>query len=206
MPYLRNLLADIGGALAEMQRPRDVTHELIASGHVTLRDGDNFPELIAQIAESQVGVREEGGNNNGPMVREYQRASWLKPGPWAWCAAFVDWCLLQAVVIHGGVKWARPQTAGAYDLEGWAKGKYDERVPRYWRVVPANSTPPRRGDIVTFTWPHVGIVTRYDGNIVTTVEGNTGAKTTGTRDNATGDGVFVKTHRISELRNLISLR
>jgi hypothetical protein len=206
MNYLRNLLSDIGGALMALQRPGEVSHELISSGHVTLRDGDNLPELIAQIAESQVGVREGKVNNTGPEVVEYQRASWLKPGPWKWCAAFVDWCLLQAIVIHGGVKWARPQTAGAYDLENWAKGKYDARVAGYWRVIAAKSTPPRRGDICTFSWSHVGIVVRYDGNIVTTVEGNTGAQKTGTSDNPSGDGVFVKTHRLSELRNLIRLR
>lgn len=203
MSLILNAVARLGSHLARLQAPPDISHSLVATGNVTLRDGDNFPELLAQVAESQVGVREKGGNNLGPEVVEYQQATWLTPGAWAWCAAFVCWCVYQAIKIHGGVRWKRPQTAGAYDFENWAKGGYDKTVCGYWRVMDAQTTPPRRGDIVTFSWSHIGIVVRFDGNMTSTVEGNTGATKSGTSDNPSGDGVFLKQHRRHELRKII---
>ncbi len=50
-------------------------------------------EKLIAIAESQVGVREIGGNNRGDKIREYQTATDLAPGAWPWCAAFTDWCI-----------------------------------------------------------------------------------------------------------------
>lgn len=41
-------------------------------------------KLIA-IASAEVGVREEGGNNRGERIREYQSATDLNPGAWPWC-------------------------------------------------------------------------------------------------------------------------
>lgn len=37
---------------------------------------------LVQIALAEVGTREEGGNNCGKDIREYQAATWLEPGPW----------------------------------------------------------------------------------------------------------------------------
>lgn len=203
MSLILNTLAIIGGHLAKLQSPPDISHALVNTGHVTLQDADYFPELLAQIAESQEGVREKGGNNRGPEVREYQTATWLTPGPWAWCAAFVCWCMFQAIKLHGGVSWKRPQTAGAYDFESWARGGYDKAVSTAWKVLPAQQHQPRRGDIVTFTWAHIGIVVKVEGSTVWTIEGNTGGKNSKVSDGATGDGVFLKTHSRHELRNLI---
>ena len=42
-------------------------------------------EKLAAIAKSQVGVKEVGGNNNGPEIRKYQAATNLKPASWPWC-------------------------------------------------------------------------------------------------------------------------
>jgi hypothetical protein len=42
-------------------------------------------ENLAKIALSQVGVKEVGGNNNGPQVRKYQSSTNLKPASWPWC-------------------------------------------------------------------------------------------------------------------------
>ena len=42
-------------------------------------------EKLIAIAESQVGVREIGGNNRGDQIREYQKATELAPAAWPWC-------------------------------------------------------------------------------------------------------------------------
>jgi hypothetical protein len=50
-------------------------------------------EKLIAIAAAQVGTKEVGGNNCGQQIREFQSATDFSPGPWAWCAAFVDWCI-----------------------------------------------------------------------------------------------------------------
>ena len=40
---------------------------------------------LADIALAEVGTREIGGNNCGAHIREFQKATWLEPAPWAWC-------------------------------------------------------------------------------------------------------------------------
>lgn len=174
----------------------------------------SLAETIARVAESQVGRGEADidgdgrvDNNRGPAVVEYQKATWLPPGAWPWCAAFVCWVILQALSSLGlSPAWKRPRTAGAYDFEQWAVGKYGEMF-KAWKVVRPvakdKSTWPRRGDIVTFTWSHIGIVTGFNPRtmLTSTVEGNAGADATS--DTTTGDHVVAKEHRLIKLRKLI---
>lgn len=47
---------------------------------------------LAYIAAAEIGTQE--ATESGAMrIRVYQTASWLPPGPWPWCAAFVAWRL-----------------------------------------------------------------------------------------------------------------
>lgn len=46
--------------------------------------GEAIKKLV-DLALGEVGTREEGGNNCGARIVEYQKASWLAPGPWPWC-------------------------------------------------------------------------------------------------------------------------
>lgn len=174
---------------------------------VVTHETQSFGETLAKIAESQVGHHEQGGNNLGPDVVEYQKATWLTPGAWPWCAAFVCWCVWHAVQTLGmSPVWKRPRTAGAYDLEQWAVGKYGDMLNAF-KVFASNplksDTWPRRGDIVTFTWSHVGIVIGYDPTTkrLQTVEGNAGMSLTS--DSASGDGVVRKEQHITKVRRLI---
>ena len=161
-------------------------------------------KLIA-IAKAEIGVREEGGNNNGPRIREYQSATWLKPGSWPWCAAFCCWLLREWLKIPevlqkiretvGGEnfdpeKW-RCKDASAFGWEKWARDKglqvlsFDEE--------------PEPGDIVIYDFNgakpgggHIGIVVENQpGPFFNIVEGNTNGK--GERDSISGDGVWLKT-------------
>jgi hypothetical protein len=150
-------------------------------------------ERLAKAAESQVGVREIK-SNGGEKIAEYQRATWLPVGPWAWCAAFVCWCVREAI---GGDEYTfpRPETAGAWDFEKWCRS-----VDNSVKLHKPHKGDIRRGDIVIFTFSHIGIAVRdidKDG-IVQTVEGNTNAE--GSRD---GDGVYRKRRHATKIRSVI---
>ena len=149
-------------------------------------------EKIAQIAESQIGIREESPNE-GPEIATYQMATWLPPGPWPWCAAFICWVVREA--MNGGTwTFKRPQTARAWDFEKWCLS-VDNSAKLKRRPVTV-----KRGDIVIFTFSHVGIaVADMDkNNMVATVEGNT--NDAGSRE---GDGCYRKRRHLSKIRSVI---
>jgi hypothetical protein len=153
----------------------------------------SFSEALALAAESQVGQREEG-NNGGAAVRKYQNATWLEPGAWPWCAAFVCWSFKEA--LKKSVQpIQRPRTAGAWDFENWAKKEGAELIK------PASDTLVKRGDILVYTFSHIGIAAmdELEGE-VETIEGNTNHG--GDRE---GDGVYRKTRKKSQIRSIIRI-
>ena len=155
---------------------------------------DSFAEILALAAESQIGQR-EFGNNGGDAVRKYQSATWLPIGSWPWCAAFVCWCFKSASK-QSPTAIKRPQTAAAWDFENWAR-KEGAKL-----IKPATGTKVRRGDILVYTFSHIGIAIgdeQLDGK-VSTVEGNTNSK--GARE---GDGVYKKTRNRLKIRSIIRL-
>jgi len=162
---------------------------------------------IASIAAREVGVREQGGNNRGPRIREYQGATWLRPGAWPWCAAFVDWVIREWLKEEDARKWLnlsveaaadfRPQTAGAWDLVNWAR-RQRGRVSILTEEAKAQP-----GDIIVFDFSHVGIVEADAGATIRTIEGNT--NDAGARDSENGDGVWRKTRARSLARNLLRI-
>jgi hypothetical protein len=163
--------------------------------------------LLCEIAVRELGVREQGGNNKGPRIREYQAATWLEPAAWPWCAAFVDWCVMRWLDNHLVRDWLklsrlqanafRPRTAGAWDLANWAR-KQSHRVSMLTETAKANP-----GDIIIFDFSHVGIVERDQGATFLTIEGNTNQA--GARDSESGDGVWRKSRERSLARNLLRI-
>ncbi len=164
-----------------------------------------------QIAAGEVGVR-EAGQNSGARVREYQSATWLPPGPWPWCAAFICWVLREAARV-APPKWKLPKTAGAYDFENWARdihpqtGKPMARSGGAATGIQVIKPAPAEilvGDIVIFQFSgggHIGIAASTSrGNTFETIEGNTNDG--GSRE---GDGVFRRERSHDFLRSVIRL-
>jgi len=124
-------------------------------------------------AEALIGVMEQGGNNAGPIVAKIIQANGGLVGE-PWCGDFVAYC---------------------YRLAG------SKSVTRSWAAVRLISlvagvrgtSNPRKGDLVRFTFDHVGLFEKDNGDgTITTVEGNTGASGA-VSDSATGgDGVYRK--------------
>ena len=115
-------------------------------------------QAIVEVALTQLG--NEGG-------QPYW--SWYGfDGRVEWCACFVSWCGEQAGLIESG---AMPKFSLCENGIDWFKshGKWQE-----------TGGIPSAGSLVFFDWngdgisDHVGIVEKYEGGIIYTVEGNTG--------------------------------
>lgn len=125
------------------------------------------------VAEGLVGVMEQGGNNTGPIVDKIIKANGGVIGE-PWCGDGMAYC---------------------YRLAG------SKAVQRLWASVRAllglfgirQVSTPAAGDLVRFTFDHVGMFVRDLGNgEIETIEFNTGASGA-VSDSATGgDGVYRK--------------
>jgi hypothetical protein len=160
-----------------------------------------LPERVAAFAEAMIGRRESGKPNTGPDIQQFFEADSYKPNAadngYPWCAAFVCWCVMRA--MEGRVwTFQRPTTPRAWAFENWSLAQ-DRST---WTLKPAGRDI-RRGDIVIFTFSHIGIAVGSPDKHgwVRTVEGNTNQA--GSRE---GDGVYLKVRNVSSIRSRIRFR
>lgn len=132
---------------------------------------------LEKIYTGQIGVREKTGHNDGPAVEMYLRSVGLNKG-FAWCAAFVHWCLVQAD-IKNNVRGAAASARNNDDLVLYRHKFLQE---------------PRAGDVFTLWFNsmhgehHTGFFDRkINSSVFASVEGNTNEQ--GSRE---GDGVYKK--------------
>lgn len=144
---------------------------------------------LVRVAESQIGVREKTGKNDGMEVEKYLRVVNLDKG-YAWCAAFMAW-------THEEVGVPNPQSA-------WSPSWVNKNVvyrKNQKRVTPFKS---QKGQVFGIYYDnlkrvgHVGMITGENKLHYTTVEGNTSGQ--GVRE---GDGVYRKIRK-KELVHSIS--
>jgi hypothetical protein len=138
----------------------------------------NLRSQVVATYQTQLGVREATGKNDGPEVEKYLSSVGLGKG-YSWCGAFVYWCLLQNEIKGPkGAAWAPVWGVSASQV---------------WKNAQSYTRLPMAGDVFTIYYPHlkrighVGFVHQYKGNTIVTVEGNTNAA--GSRE---GDGVYKK--------------
>jgi hypothetical protein len=126
-----------------------------------------------KVAAGLVGVMEEGGNNTGKMVLKIIRANG-GTGPEAWCGDFVAYCYRQA---------------GSVGVERlWCSVSQVSKDPDVHKV-----TQPKPGDLVRFTFDHIGLFVRNVGSSqIETIEGNTGRNGAVSDSKTGGDGVYRK--------------
>lgn len=134
---------------------------------------------LQSIYTNFIGVREKTGNNDGPEVEMFLRSVGLGKG-YAWCAAFVKYCMLEA-----GIKAAEKINGMALSCENkknmvFQKGKHLKDA--------------KAGDVFTLYYAklgrigHTGFYNKpVNSSIFETVEGNTNMA--GSRE---GDGVYRK--------------
>lgn len=142
------------------------------------------PDLLIELALTQLGVRERSGRNDGTPWERYQRRPKQENGAgWAWCAAFVLVCL----ELSG---YPVPPTGGQYDPRRPWKNK---QIPLHdvdafarwceesgWWFDPAEQAP-RAGDLFFLgdrgtsdggEGGHVGIIEQVKNGRIFTIEGN----------------------------------
>lgn len=158
---------------------------------------------LAEIAATYIGARETGNNRAGDneQMKEIFRADDLvidgKTDGYPWCAAFVSLCvqkLCRQSAYYVGLTPPREPAVERF-LTIWAE---DNGCLIF---KPDNTTiKPIKGDIVVFTFSHIGIVESSEDGAVKTIEGNTNAA--GSRE-----GVIVarKRRNLSLVRAFIRL-
>ena len=164
----------------------------------TVVSGGSISEKMVSLAREEIGVSEVDGTNCGPKVDEYKAAPWLDADKgWPWCAAFICWLIREAIEGED-VKFSRPETAGAWDFENWAKRQASNGVGLR---KPTNEDI-KAGDIVVFTFSHIGIaIADIDSSgYIKTIEGNTNGA--GSRE---GGSVLEKNRHVSKIRSRIRI-
>ena len=151
----------------------DTQKSLLDAGQDKTPDPESSEAGLAalNVAISQIGQGEEGGNNSGPFVEmlKHQKYDGNDDDDGAWCASFVSWCFEQAY-----------QELGSPMPFAYSEGA--KKI--YNNVGGAGSFPekPAAGDVVCWdrgdpgSWQgHVGFVERVEAGILYTVEGNVGS-------------------------------
>lgn len=125
---------------------------------------------LVQVAGTQLGVAETS-RNRGPEIEKYWSATTYPEGMderQPWCAAFVAWCLREAVIRRYGSEAAAPfrrcRSPRCFDWVDWAHSQPAVDVARS----------PRPGDICVYKFSHIGIVSETPGGAdFLAIEGNT---------------------------------
>jgi len=165
----------------EQELVRWIDEKLKSNGLAQQAIKDKDARLVFGLAaESLVGVYEQGGNNNGPMVRLIQETiGGADREPW--CMALVQSCLAYAELKTGAKS---PIVSSEHCMTVWNDTPKTSRVKtlpkRYAIIIWVNGKGPAG---------HTGILLEPSPRkTFTSVEGNTGSD--GSRD---GDGVYYKT-------------
>jgi len=136
---------------------------------------ENYPKIeqvtesriqLLEIANSQVGVRELTGNNDGIEVETYQNAVNIPKGS-AWCVAFVVWCHLQICSDF------------PIPITGWSPALFNRNLVYHKNHIRISEWIPRGGEV--FAWysrhkkriAHAGIIEKKWSKHYHTIEGNT---------------------------------
>lgn len=139
-------------------------------------------------AKKRIGTTEHpDGSNWGGMVEEFIRYTGYT-GPVYWCGCFACWC----VVKVGGAKIPARIRLG-YD--GYIKA---DAASHSNGLVAVGFSEARAGDIVTYTFPHIGVVDHVSGDTLYSCEGNTSPQG-GSGSQSNGGGVYARVRSRSEV-------
>lgn len=141
-------------------------------------------QVLVELAQEFVGVKESGGNNRGPLIEDFQRMVDGKAQGEPWCMAFVQFCV-QATARRFGIAPTLPATE--HCMTAWNNARTIHKFPpsdgvvapgfiAIWKQVGSSNG-------------HCGIVVDASHNIMHTVEGNT---SDGSGINRDGDGVYLR--------------
>jgi len=201
------LLITVASLLISFSKERYNNDKLVNAPHIALRAP--LRQKVKAIYDSQIGVREATGRNDGPQVEQYLCYTGLGKGN-AWCAAFVCWVLGQANVENPKTAWAASLFPN--DKVIWKQGmvaksykaqseKRSVRTCLPDRQATRNSQHTTKKACVFGLYfrslkriAHCGFIDQWGEKEAITVEGNT--NDSGSRE---GDGVYRKRRPIKSL-------
>lgn len=141
---------------------------------------------MLDLARFHIGVTEQGGNNRGPMVQEFQKAVDGKAQGEPWCMSFIQYLIKKTIEAHGGAS-AMPETE--HCLTAWRKtfiiNKF--RYPQPGWIVIWQHGNTQSG--------HVEIVSDVLVDSILTIGGNTGPGQGIVRE---GDGVYYRIRSLTD--------
>lgn len=133
-------------------------------------------------AKKDLGRGETGGNNSGPFVEGLHNKTFDgdDDDDGAWCAAFISTCLERACGTMNAMPSGLPDVEMPFKRSGGARRLF-KGACAYGRKI-AEEEEPVPGDLICWWrgsrdgWMgHIGIVERFEGGIIHTIEGNVGA-------------------------------
>lgn len=138
---------------------------------------DVSPRLaLVQQARSQLGVAETS-RNRGPGIAKFWEATSYPKGMQdrqPWCAAFVAWVVRQAMRVEPRLlldEATRPKSAAVkYWIPAARRLKWEIFEVRGGKAE--GGSVPQPGDIVVYTFSHIGVVEAFNGAVLA-IEGNT---------------------------------
>lgn len=160
-------------------------------------------EPLADIARPYIGATESRSNRMGSdaRMREIFEADHLSPGGdtdgYPWCCSFVSLCVQKLIEQSPFYHQVRPPTTASVSnfRTRWAPAQ------NCLVFRPSDQTQrPHKGDVVVYTFSHIGIVDEVAANMVWTIEGNTNEA--GSRE---GTAVLRKSRNFSIIRCFIRL-
>lgn len=153
----------------------DEAHAKIARRDMQLAAQRPLREKAHAEMVKLLGVMEQGGNNAGADVARIIRGGGGNP------ADRPAWCGYTMAYVY------RKAGSRAVDWR-WAAVRLVSAVSGVRRT-----TAPMKGDLVRFTFDHIGMFERDNGDgTITTLEGNTGASGAVSDSKTGGDGVYRK--------------
>lgn len=166
-----------------------------------MKSKDIKARMLVAEAKRWIGIQEQGGDNQGQMVKKFQKAVDGKAYGEPWCLSMVMFCIKAVDSLCQESMYWRSR----------AKVKNTEHCLTLWNALPKSQrhSKPKVGRLVIWqhyrngkptSSGHVGVVTKViDGKYIMTVEGNTGSTT---RVERNGDGVFEKRRTIKGSRRM----
>lgn len=192
------------------------------TGNSSSSDRNAKIQKLVSVAKAELAKKViEGDKNNqgNDDIKKYWtatddigRTSGYSSG-YAWCAAFVTWCIKEADIFSEKV---RPKEIGAKrygpDLKDARGNWYDNRGGSSWCTVTYKPLQIYAGDLVVFTNSHIGIcIEASDGkDYCITVEGNTspdveGGDNTEVEREAVRGGLYRKNRPLSVINSTLTL-
>lgn len=122
-------------------------------------------ERLLSTARKELGIKEQPADSNRVKYNTAYYGREVSGGSYAWCAVFLWWCFREA---------------GASELYyGGGKTAYCPTLLSYHRAQAVSDYRP--GDVIFFNFDgkknaqHVGLCEDWDGQYITTIDGNTGS-------------------------------